>query len=124
VLSPVLTRYMPSQMKAYYSARQQRGEIKFHAISDLDISVGIISLAGSQLLLGWFLRVRGFDGALFHGFVLAALIVNAAICGILSGPHDRYQSRLIWLASFAVMIANPAVHRSCGAQANPALRTV
>ncbi|MEI9889415.1 MAG: hypothetical protein WDN45_01125 [Caulobacteraceae bacterium] len=25
------------------------------------------------------------------------LIVNAAICGILSGPFARYQSRLIWL---------------------------
>jgi hypothetical protein len=123
VLSPVLTRYLPSQMNAYYSARQQRGEIKFHAISDLDVSVGTISLAGSLLLLVWFLRVRGIDGAVFHGFVLAALIGNAAICGILSGPHDRYQSRLIWLASFAVMIANPAVRRSCGAETNPAIRT-
>jgi putative flippase GtrA len=25
------------------------------------------------------------------------LLVNAAICGILSGPFDRYQARLIWL---------------------------
>ena len=27
----------------------------------------------------------------------AVLIVNAAVCGILSGPFARYQSRLIWL---------------------------
>jgi putative flippase GtrA len=27
----------------------------------------------------------------------AVLVVNAAICGILSGPFERYQSRLIWL---------------------------
>ncbi len=107
VLAPVLTRYVPSQMKAYFSARQQRGEIRFRAISDLDITVGIISLAGSVFLLGWFLRVRQFDAALFQGFVLAALIGNAAICGILSGPHDRYQSRLIWLAPFAVMLTVP-----------------
>jgi hypothetical protein len=124
VLSPVLTRYVPSQMKGYYSARQQRGEIKFRAISELDIAVGIISLAGSLLLLGWFARMRQFDEAIFHGFVLVALIGNAAICGILSGPHDRYQSRVIWLASLAVMIANPAVHRSCGTGPNPALRTL
>ena len=29
--------------------------------------------------------------------LVAVLIVNAAICGILSGPFERYQSRLIWL---------------------------
>ena len=27
----------------------------------------------------------------------AVLVVNAAICGILSGPFERYQARLIWL---------------------------
>ena len=123
VLSPVLSRYMPMQMQAYYSARQQRGEIRFRVISDIDIAVASISLAGVVLLLGWFLCTRQFDRALFHGFVLAALIGNAAVCGILSGPHDRYQSRLVWLAAFAVMIANPLVHRACGAGTNPALRT-
>jgi hypothetical protein len=59
------------------------------------------------VLLAWFLRARQFDAALFHGFVLAALIGNAAICGILSGPHDRYQSRLIWLAPLGVMLTSP-----------------
>lgn len=122
VLSPVLTRYMPSQMKAYYSARQQRGQIRFRTISNLDIFVATVSLVGTALLLGWFLRARQFEAALFHGFILAALIGNAAICGVLSGPHDRYQSRLVWLAPFAVMIVNPLVRRSCGAGANPALR--
>src|ERR1700744_6007366 len=29
--------------------------------------------------------------------VLLALLVNAAITGGLSGPHDRYQSRIMWL---------------------------
>jgi putative flippase GtrA len=29
--------------------------------------------------------------------LLSVLIANAAICGILSGPFERYQSRLIWL---------------------------
>jgi hypothetical protein len=26
------------------------------------------------------------------------LLINAAACGALSGPHDRYQTRLVWLA--------------------------
>jgi len=29
--------------------------------------------------------------------LIAVILVNAAICGILSGPFARYQSRLIWL---------------------------
>jgi putative flippase GtrA len=33
--------------------------------------------------------------------VLALLAINAAICGILSGPFARYQSRLIWLVPVA-----------------------
>ena len=31
----------------------------------------------------------------------AVVIVNAAVCGILSGPFARYQSRLIWLLPVA-----------------------
>ncbi|MFZ1426321.1 MAG: hypothetical protein WAS21_06090 [Geminicoccaceae bacterium] len=29
--------------------------------------------------------------------VLAALVLNAAICGAISGPNDRYQARVVWL---------------------------
>jgi hypothetical protein len=39
------------------------------------------------------------------GFVLTALIGNAIVCGTLSNPHDRYQSRLIWIVPFAVALA-------------------
>ncbi|HEX4157826.1 MAG TPA: hypothetical protein VHY79_05065 [Rhizomicrobium sp.] len=111
VLAPVLTHYLPSQMNAYFSARQQRGEIRFRVISDLDVSVATVFLVAMVILLGWFLRACQFDAALFCGFVLAALIGNAAICGILSGPHDRYQSRLVWLAPFAVMLTVPLARR-------------
>ena len=31
------------------------------------------------------------------GVVLGLLIVNAAVCGALSGPFPRYQARLVWL---------------------------
>jgi hypothetical protein len=34
--------------------------------------------------------------------VLAALVtINAAVCGVLSGPFSRYQARLVWLAPLA-----------------------
>jgi hypothetical protein len=30
-------------------------------------------------------------------FVLAALLLNAFVCGALSGPYARYQARIVWL---------------------------
>jgi hypothetical protein len=36
--------------------------------------------------------------------VFVALIGNAIICGVLSNPHDRYQSRVIWLPTLVVAL--------------------
>jgi len=107
VLARGFARYLPAQMGAYFAARQQRGEIDFRPISRLDVAIGCLSLAALLVMLVWSIRLRNRDKTVFLGFVLAALIGNAAICGILSGPHDRYQSRLIWLAPFAVLLALP-----------------
>lgn len=39
------------------------------------------------------------------GLILVALIVNAAVCGGLSAPADRYQGRIIWvLALFGLIL--------------------
>ena len=35
----------------------------------------------------------------FSVFLMLSLIINAAVCGILSGAFPRYQNRLIWLAA-------------------------
>lgn len=40
----------------------------------------------------------------FHAAVIAALFANAFVAGALSGVYDRYQSRLIWLAPFALLM--------------------
>jgi hypothetical protein len=37
----------------------------------------------------------------FALLVLVGLVANAAICGALSGPHTRYQTRVVWLAVVA-----------------------
>jgi len=34
-----------------------------------------------------------------------ALLANAAFCGVISNPHDRYGSRMVWIAAFAVALA-------------------
>lgn len=42
-------------------------------------------------------------------FLLWALVANAAVCGILSGPHHRYQARVAWLLPLlaAVLVLRP-----------------
>lgn len=104
VLAPVLSYYMPAQMSAYLAARQQRGLIHFRQLSLLHVAVGFAALAALFILGIWCVR-RGRHGiAAFLGFVLVALAGNAIICGDLSGPHDRYQSRLVWIAPFSVLL--------------------
>jgi hypothetical protein len=75
------------------------------------------------VLLGIEIRRRRRDKTVLFAFVLSALIGNAVICGVLSGPHDRYQSRLIWIVPFAVLLAEPFGRRvsACEAGANPSL---
>jgi hypothetical protein len=35
---------------------------------------------------------------------IAAILFNAAICGILSGPHPRYQTRISWIPFFVLCL--------------------
>ncbi len=96
-------RLLPSQVRAYLAARQQRGEIDPTDVSILDVAIGFASLAALFILLWEGIGRREWNFAILPGFILIALLVNAFICGALSNPHDRYQSRLIWLAPFALV---------------------
>jgi hypothetical protein len=50
------------------------------------------------------LRRERWGAAVLLGFVTMALFGNALICGALSNPHDRYQSRLIWMPVLALSL--------------------
>jgi peptidoglycan/LPS O-acetylase OafA/YrhL len=57
------------------------------------------------LLLAALWRKRVDDVTLLLATVCLTLLGNAFICGVISGPHDRYGSRLVWITTFALMIA-------------------
>jgi hypothetical protein len=57
----------------------------------------------SLWLLGF--RRRQLGRAEPFGLAAIALLGNAFICGALSNPHDRYQSRTVWLATLIVAMA-------------------
>jgi hypothetical protein len=97
--------FVPSQAHEYLSAHQQTGSIRFKVVNLVHVPVGYLSLAGLTALL--ILAAWSMDAelAVFLGTIMLALIGNAVICGALSNPHDRYQSRLIWIATFAIALA-------------------
>jgi hypothetical protein len=105
----VFTNLLPEATSlAFNGARQQKGEITPALIDALNrIHVPVAHLSGAALILVmvWAWRTRRPQIASLAVFVFFALLGNALICGALSNPHDRYQSRVVWLASLVVIVA-------------------
>ncbi|WP_119677925.1 hypothetical protein [Indioceanicola profundi] len=101
-------------VSGFEDARQQREEITqglFDAWSTLHIPVAYLSLLGLAVIAAWAFRCGRHDLAALGLFLLLALLGNAFISGALSNPHDRYQSRLAWIATLAVGMAPMARFR-------------
>jgi hypothetical protein len=111
VLKPGFQRMLPAQLQAYLAARQQNGRISFRFLNILHVTIGMLSLLGLLMLLyraGW---TRRWDEGLLPALVLLALVGNAIICGTFSNPHDRYQSRLIWVPTLVLLLAWSRNHK-------------
>jgi hypothetical protein len=102
----IIETYLPRVYPVMMSARQQQEEFSFDAINRLHVPVALGSI---MLLLGLVVtawrRGRDDDLGMLATTVAAALLANAAICGILSNPHDRYGARIAWVATFVLLIA-------------------
>ena len=89
--------------------------------------VALLGVALCGVLLPIALHRRHRVGG-FLALVLLALPVNALITGGLSGPHDRYQSRMMWLPPLLAALAIPALaqaaRQTAGSAAGHAKETV
>jgi hypothetical protein len=102
----IIERYIPAQLKAMRAAHQQHWDINFTAVNWLHIPVALVSmLAVFGLLASSIWRRRLDDLGLLAATVSLALLGNAVVCGVISGPHDRYGARLVWVATFTALIA-------------------
>jgi hypothetical protein len=102
----IIERYTPSAVPAMRAARQQHGEIRFSAINDIDKPVAWLAIAFLPVLFLLGMRQAAFiDLAQFAATAILALAANAAFCGVISNPHDRYGSRIVWIAVFAGFLA-------------------
>ena len=100
-----ITELAPQLMPRLNAARQQSTPFSLDALNRLHVAVAWVSIAALALLVVLARRLRIAPPTVALALtVLVALFDNAAICGIFSNPVDRYQSRLVWLAPFALMI--------------------
>jgi hypothetical protein len=55
-------------------------------------------------------RSQQFLGLVY--WVAFGMMANAAVCGVMSGPHDRYQARVAWLLPALALIAHFQINRA------------
>jgi hypothetical protein len=102
----IIERYIPAQVAPMRAARQQHWGLDFDTINWLHVPVALASMLALVALLAQALANRRLDDlTLLAGTVTLALLGNAFICGVISGPHDRYGARMVWVATFVVLMA-------------------
>jgi hypothetical protein len=102
----IIERFIPSQVKPMRAARQQHSRLDFTPVNRLHVPVALASMLLVVFVLGHGLWRRRLDDiTLLAATVTFAVLGNAFICAVISGPHDRYGARLAWVATFAALIA-------------------
>jgi hypothetical protein len=102
----IIERYIPAQVAPMRAARQQHWDVNFAPVNWIHVPVALASLLAVFAMVAraaW--RRRLGDLTLLAATVSLAMLGNAVICGVISGPHDRYGARLVWIATFTVLLA-------------------
>jgi hypothetical protein len=101
----ILSELTPQLINQLMSARQQSGHFDVAPLNLLHVPAGALAIAALALAVLARQRLRlAPELVALCLTVLLALAANAAICGAFSHPVDRYQSRLVPLAPFAVAL--------------------
>jgi hypothetical protein len=103
----IFTNHLPRASKAFNSAHQQiclAPEI-FDFLNLIHLPVSLFSESSLLVIVLFAAYRKKYDVALLAAFIFISLLGNAIICGVLSNPHDRYQSRVVWLAPLVLGIA-------------------
>jgi hypothetical protein len=111
-VTPWIHRDFPPWEAATYDAARQTQDrliipdwlIALHRA----VAIGGLALCGVLLPIAW---TRRRIVARFLTLILLTLPLNAVITGGLSGPHDRYQSRVMWLPPLLAVLSITALKR-------------
>jgi len=90
----------PEANARFLAARQQHDQPDVGVVNVAHVPVAAISLALVVFVVAFGQPERfGLFARALCATILLALLGNATICGVLSNPNDRYQGRMVWLAS-------------------------
>jgi hypothetical protein len=100
-----IQRHVPEAAPAAQAAHQRQGQLQFEVWNRLHIPVALTSMACLPVCI--FLARRRRDNVLagLGCTICVAILANALVCGVLSGPNDRYGARLVWISTLMLIIA-------------------
>jgi hypothetical protein len=100
-----LQAFDPAAVPAYARSLQANAGLPVGPVRAITTPIAALALLVLPLvlLLAW--RRRDPLVASLAAAILVALLVNAAMAGALSDVHDRYQSRVVWLAVLVAAVA-------------------
>jgi hypothetical protein len=101
----VLERLAPNVVPRFAASGQQHDAFDFTALNAIQVPLALACTILLALVIPLPRRLVPRSTKALAFTVLLALIANAAICGALANPNDRYQNRLAWLAPFATLVA-------------------
>lgn len=106
-----LNKYFGEQLKEYYASRQANGWLNYTALNEIQKYLVAICLL---FLVAALVTDIPFSYKFLILFLLAALFMNAWVCGSLSGVFPRYQARVVWLLPLPVILilTDPSVRRA------------
>ena len=112
-VGPVIGGYFPKrEARAFLASRQSQGKLFVPSWIKLLHGLGFwAGFAATSLCMVVAARRRD-PSALLCAAVLLCILGNAAVTGALSGPHDRYQNRVIWLVGLAPCVAGYAIRKT------------
>ena len=102
--NPRMFEWQPSLIEPMRSSRQLSGKLPKREIR---ILTSIPAVAGLLLILPLLIVAIRRRDVLAQSFLIATivgLLSNAAVAGALSHVDNRYQSRVVWLAPFVVLL--------------------
>jgi hypothetical protein len=99
----MLARFAPLTLESFRASAQQQDRFDFAFLNLLHVPLAVLCTAGLLVVIALRRCVPGASASTALAVtVLLAVLANAGICGIFSNPNDRYQSRIAWLAPFAL----------------------
>ncbi len=96
---------------AFHAARQQLGTLEVPPPLALVHRIAALAGIAAALVLLPVAWRRRHVATWYLTAALLALPLSAAITGGLSAPHDRYQSRIVWLPAGIAFLTVPALRR-------------